>query len=244
MTAANYKTVFKVDFKPTIDFYDAMFPIATELPDYPDWMTNGLSITLSNYDDWCSFYLAHNSFMYVREIKKEDSKRPDEKRIQTILDKVVPKLNKREFTRVGLRSWFLTPVEMKFDQLVGIVAEKFVVDNKEIREGICPVPTDCAYSVHFTEADSLVVLRAGPLKRDEVEVQFVPNRNTNVPVKKRGLPAEDLFAEMPAVSLLVDVDVSQTDVKVADVPKVYEAAMQLHTKLSQNISKYVFGLKE
>jgi hypothetical protein len=78
---------------------------------------------------------------------------------------VVTKLNKREYTRVGLRSWFLTPVEMNFDQLVAIVSEKFVVDNKQIREGICPAPTDCAYSVHFREADSLVVLRVGPLKR-------------------------------------------------------------------------------
>jgi hypothetical protein len=243
LSAINYKIVFKVDFKPKLDFYDWMFPIASALPDYPDWITNGLSVTLENFDDWCSLSLNHNNFMYIREIEKERRQGADDKRIHAILDTVVPRIDTKEFQRIGLRCWFLYPVEMTFDQLVTLVSQKFLADNSQIREGICPTPIDSAYAVHFMDNDLRVQLRVGPIKRDEMELQFVPNRITNVPVKKRGLPTEELFAELPAVSLLMDIDISRTDVKVDEITKVYGDARALQAKLSQNISKYVFGLK-
>lgn len=244
MPPTNYKTVFKADHKPKLDFYERMISIASSLPDYPDWITTGLAVTLQNFDDWCSFSLAHNTFMYIREIQKDNPKYGDDKRIRTILDRVLPKLEIESYQRVGLRCWFLAPVTMKFDQLVELVSQRFLVDNKEIRQGICPAATDVAYAVHFVDNEFRVQLRAGPLRREETEQQFGPNRNTNVPVSKRTLPPDELFVGFPEVSLLIDIDVSRTDVKSKELPDAYLKGQEIQHKLSQNISKYVFGLKE
>ena len=243
MPPANYKTVFQANYKPRLDFYSRMYEIAAALPDYPDWMTNGLAITLQNLDDWCSVTLGHSSFMYIREIQKENPKNGDKKRIQKMLDVFTPALQVENMQRVGLRCWFLSPVEMSFDQLVEVISKKFLVDNKEIREGICPETTDVAYAVHFIDNTFKVQLRVGPMRKEEIEMQFVPNRNVNVPVKKRTLPPEELFEEMPDVSLLMDIDVSRTDVKSKDIYAIFEEGLKLHERLADNIAKYVFSVK-
>lgn len=133
---------------------------------------------------------------------------------------------------------------MTFDELVSIVSQKFLLDTKQIRQGICPKATDVAYAVHFMDNDLRVQLRVGPLRKDEIEQQFAVNRNTNVPPKRRGLPPEELFSELPNVSLLMDVDVSKNDVKRGDLSKTYEDAKAVQSKLSQNIVSYIFGLEE
>lgn len=243
MPPTNYKTVFQANYKPTLDFYSHMYKMASGLPDYPDWITTGLAVTLQNFDDWCSVTLAHSSFMYIREIQKDNPKNGDKKRIQKMLEVLVPALGVELMQRIGMRCWFLSPVEMKFDQLVEVISKRFLIDNKEIREGICPEATDVAYAVHFIDNDFKVQLRVGPMRREEIEMQFVPNRNVNVPVKKRTLPPEELFADMPDVSLLMDIDVSRTDVKSKDLPAIFEEGQKLHERLSDNIAKYVFSVK-
>ena len=217
--------------------------MAYALPDYPDWLATGLTATVQNLEDWCSVHLSFNSVMYSREIQKNNEKYGDEKRIKKMLEVVLPKLGVDSFERVGLRCWFISPVEMKFEQLVEVVAKRFLLDNKEIRDGICPEPIDVAYAVHFLDTNFKVQLRVGPVRRDELEAQLVPNRNINVPVSKRTLTPEELFADLPSVGLLADIDVSRTDVKAKDLSGLFEQGLALHEKLSLNIGKYVFGVK-
>lgn len=244
MAPTNYKTVFRVEYKPTLDFYDKMFSIASALPGYPDWFTTGLSITLQNLDAWCSFSLAHNFFTYIRDMKEEEAQGGDDKRVRAILETVASKLEKKEYQRVGLRCWFLNSVEMSFDNLVSLVSERFLAQSEEIKEGICPKATDLAYVVHFMDNNLKVQLRAGPMRRDEIEQHFQPDRNANLPPKKRFLAAEELFSGFPEVSLLMDIDVSKKDAKHEELSQVYADAQKVQSKLSQNIVRYVFGLKE
>jgi hypothetical protein len=239
----NYKTVFKADYKPRLDFYEHMFSMATALPDYPDWVATGLATTVQNLEDWCSVSLTYNSFMYCREIQKDNEKYGDRKRIHKMFEVVLPKLGVETFERIGLRCWFLSAVTMTFEQLVEVVSKHFLVDNKDIREGICPEPTDVAYAVHFMDNKFKVQLRVGPVRKNELELQFGPNRNVNVPVSKRTLPPDELFANFPDVSLLMDIDVSRTAVKSKEVLEAFEQGQQIQERLSQNIAKYVFGVK-
>src|SRR5579863_9230335 len=119
---ANYKIIFRVDYKPTLGFFSKMFSIASGVQGYPDWRSDGLSITLQNLEVWCSFHLGPNLFTYVREVKKEEAPGGDDKRIRAILENVTPKLEKGAYSRVGLRCWFLYPVTMSFENLVSLVS--------------------------------------------------------------------------------------------------------------------------
>jgi hypothetical protein len=222
-----------------------MFPVASTLQkDYPDWHTTGLAVTLQDFESQCSFTLAHNSFNYARDMKREKSKGADDARIHSILEQVVPLLEKKSYERVGLRCWFLYSVEMNFDKLVSLVAEKFFVQNEEIRKGICPTPVDVAYTVNFVDNDLPVHLRAGPLKRDQIELNFQPDRNSNMSVSMRATPPETLYSDFPDVSLLIDIDVSKKDVKAAELPNFYVGAQEIQSKLSTNMVRYTFGIKD
>jgi hypothetical protein len=239
----NYKTVFKADFKPQLSFYEKMFPAASLLTGYKDWLTSGVAITLQDLERWSSCSLSHETFAYIRDAK-EETEGQDDRRIREVIQKLPPKLDVKEFKRMGLRSWYLHSVKMTFENLVSLVADKFFLQNKEIREGICPRPSDVAYTVNFMDDGLLVTLRVGPLKREEIEQQFQPNRNMNVPVKKRTLPPEELLADYPETSMLIDIDVSQKDVAQDDLLETYLDSQRVHAKLSQNVVKYVLGREE
>lgn len=242
MPATNYKTIFRADYKPDLGFYDKLFQVASELPGYKDWITTGLAVTLQDFDNRCSFSLAHNFFVYVRDMKPLEDPNFDGGRIKEIVDEVPPRLKLAKFQRLGLRCWFLSPVKMKFEELVFVANEKFLLRTKEIKEAISPSPTDVAYAVHFNEGKLKVVLRAGPMRREEVEAQFVPDRNSNFVAKERALPSEELFGDVPEVALLIDIDASQNDVEAGDLGKFLADAWALQAKLSENIVRYVLGL--
>lgn len=244
MALTNYKTVFKVDFKPTLIFYERLFSIASSFTGFPNWITTGLTVTLQDFEAWCSVTLAHNTVIYIRDVKEQRAQGDDERRIRAIVDNVPEKMGITELTRVGLRCWYLYPVKMTFENLTSIVADKFVVQNKEIQEGICPQPIDIAYNVHFMNNDLRVQLRVGPLAKDEIETQFQVDRNANLPVSKRVLPKEELFAAFPDVSLLIDIDVLKNEVRRGDLWQTYVNAHRTQTELSENIIKYVLGREE
>jgi hypothetical protein len=221
-----------------------MFTLASTIQDrYPDWNTSGLAVTLYDYEAQCSLTLAHNSLSYVREMKKEKAKGGDDARIQAILEHIGPKLQKKSYERVGLRCLFLSPVEMNFEMLTSLISEKFLVQNKEITESICPDLIDLAYTVIFVDNGLRVHLRAGPLKRDEIEIHFQPDRN-NLPPATRGLPADKLYSDYPDVSLFMDIDVSKKDVKEGELSQFYVDAQGIQLKLSQNMLRYIFGMKD
>ncbi len=238
----NYKTVFRADYKPALSFYQKLFPIASELSGYKDWITTGLAITLQDFDERCSVSLAHNFFVYVRDMKPQHDAKFDITRMDAIVNKVPVQLDLDKFQRLGLRCWFLQPVKMKFEQLVFVVNDKFLLQSKDIKEGICSSPTDVAYTVHFDEGRLKVKLRVGPMKKDEVEMQFQPDRNSNFAVKERTLPSEELFADIPDVALLMDIDISQDEIKRDGIKGFLGDSLALQSKLSENIVKYVLGL--
>lgn len=202
-----------------------------------------MAITLQDLERWSSCSLSHDSCLYIRDTKEETADQ-DDQRIREIIEKLPPKLDVKEFKRIGLRSWYLHSVKMTFENLVLLISDKFLLQNKEIREGICPRASDVSYTVDFVDGRLNVKLRAGPVKRDEIEQQFQPNRNVNVPAKKRTLPQEELFADYPQISMLIDIDVSCKDVAQGDLLDIYSESQEVQAKLSQNIVKYVFGREE
>jgi len=240
----SYKTVFRADYKPSLGFYPKLFPVAAELSGYKDWVTTGLAVTLQNFDERCSVSLAHNFFVYVRDMKRQDDAKFDNTMIQPVIENVPARLGIDTFQRLGLRCWFLQAVKMQFEQLVFIVNDKFFLQTKDIKEGICRSPSDAAYAVHFNEAGFKVRLRVGPMKREEVEAQFLPDRNSNFAVRERALPSEELFGDIPEVALLMDIDISSIEIKSNEIAKFFENSQALQTKLSENIVKYVLGVPE
>jgi hypothetical protein len=84
----NYKTIFRADYMPDLGFYDKLFQVASELPGYKDWVTTGLAVTLQDFDNRCSFSLAHSFFVYARDMKPQHDSKFDDERIKELAKSV------------------------------------------------------------------------------------------------------------------------------------------------------------
>lgn len=235
-----YRTIFRLDFRPTLDFYGKVYSLAASIEGYPDWWTDRLSVTLQNFEAHCSLNLAHNSLVYSQDMKGDPAQ--DEARIRQALGLATKFLDKTEYKRFGYRRMYLRAVSMNFDSLVSLFADKFLAQNSQIKEGICPDPADVAYVVDFRDGPAEIKLRCGPVRRDELEVHLQPERHNNFAVRHRSLPGSELYEDCPDVGLLVDLDYARRELKQTELTDAYERALSFHGTLVENIDKYVFGL--
>ena len=239
MRVAYHKTIFRADYRPSVRFYDKLYSLAASVEGYPDWWTEGLSLTLQNYDRHCSIQLRHNFSAYGQDMKGKAEE--DDTRIRQAIGLITSIPRDGEYQRVALRRMYLHPVSMTFADLVSVVGEKFLAQNAQIREGICPTPTDLSYVVDFQEASAKVKLRTGPMRRDELESHLQPDRQNNFSPKERSLSAGELYSDYAEVSLFTDVDYFEEGVKETELVGAYETALSFHEKLAKNVLNYVFG---
>jgi len=235
-----HKTIFRVDYRPSVTFYDKLYSAAASVKGYPDWWTEGLTLTFQNYAEHCSFRLAHNSTVYTQDLKGNPD--TDDQRIRQGIEilALIPK--EGDYQRAGLRRMYLAPASMIFGDLVSLVGEKFLAQTTQIKEGICPSPIDVSYVVVFQEASAKVRLAAGPMRRDELPSHLQPDTQNNFPPKERSIPVKDLYSDYPEVSLFTDIDYWREEVNATELLGAYEDALSLHQKLAQNVINYVFGL--
>jgi len=237
-----YRTILRADYRPSLDFYEKLFVLAQSVEGFPDWGTDRLSVTLRDTTNRCSVHLGHDVFWYSQDLKGQPEK--DDKRIRQLLLNVAPQLKKDTYTRVGFRRIYLHDVQMSFNQLVSHLSRKFLVQAKEITEGIFPRPTDLAYVFHFDEGAANIRLQLGPVKRSELGLHLVPDLASNFGPNEQNLGPEELYKETVEPSLFVDIDFAQKDMEAGTLVEFYESALALHGKLGHNITTYLFGIGE
>lgn len=237
----SYRTIVRLDYKPTLDFYGKLHSLATSIEDYPDWATNGLSVTLRDYRSNCSVFMGFRHLSYNRDLGGPED---EEARIRNVLERAISTLQKEDYNRLGFRRRYVYEVSMKFDELVALVTDKLLAQNDQIREAICPLPTDVAYVVNFAADESATAhLRVCPARRSELEGLLEPNREDNFPVEKKSLPGDELYAECADISLYIDIDYYRERLKHEDVLAAFEAGIRFHDKLTRNLVAYLLGIK-
>jgi hypothetical protein len=235
-----YKTIFRLDYVPMLKFYDELYSLSQKFHGYPDWWTDRLSVTLQNFDLHCSLHLAHTSCVYTQDTKGDRDE--DDRRIREAIDLAAASMGIAEYKRIGFRRMYLYEASMKFENLVSLFADKFLAQNEEIKAGICPEPEDVAYVVDFADGSAKIKLRAGPVRREELQLHLQPDRSNNFPGKERSMPGAEIYSSCPEVGLLIDLDYSREAVKPSEAGGVYEGAVAFHEKLGRNIVNYLFGL--
>jgi hypothetical protein len=235
-----YKTIFRIDYVPTLKFYDGLYSVSQKFHGYPDWWTDRLRVTLQNFELHCSLHLAHSSCVYIQDTK--GNKDEDDQRVREAIEVATSSMGVAEYKRFGFRRMYLHEASMKFEQLVSLFADKFLAQNQEIRAGICPDPEDVAYVVDFADGSAKIKLRAGPVKREELELHLQPDTNNNFPPKQRCMAGAEIYADCPEVGLFIDLDYSREAVHPSQALQVYNEALAFHEKLGNNIVNYLFAL--
>lgn len=236
-----YKTIFRADYAPALKFYDKLYALAQGFSDYPDWWTDRLRVVLQNFNRHCSLHLGHNLYVYAQDTK--GVQKDDDPRIRRAVETFSEALEVPEYRRLGFRRMYLYTVDMKFENLVSLVALKLLAQNKEIEAGICPHPEDVAYVVDYTEGPSKIKLRVGPMKKEDLELHMQPDRRNNFAPQEQSMTGLDIYADCPEVSLFVDIDYSRESVVKGQGLQFYEEALAFHVKLTGNVVNYVLGIE-
>src|SRR5437899_12742416 len=108
--SSSVKTIFRVDYKPTLDFYDKLNSSAQLLADtYKNWQTDRLRVVLKDFRNRCSLIIAHANFFFTQD--SLNCSEHEKRRIEELI-KVWPKaLSKDVNERVGLRWKYLIAVD-------------------------------------------------------------------------------------------------------------------------------------
>ncbi len=237
-----YKTIFRADYAATLKFYDKLYSLSQSFQEYPDWWTDRLSVTLQNFDRHCSLHLGHKAYVYAQDTRGKGD--DDDTRIRKAIDVLSEELEIARYGRLGFRRIYLQTVSMNFENLVSLFTRKLLAQNEEITTGICPHPDDAAYVVDFSEDNSSIKLRMGPMKKAELEIHLQPDRRNNFPIREQSLPGTEIYQDVPEVTLLVDVDYAREAVRAAEVLGFYEDGLAFHEKLGTNVVNYLFGIKK
>ena len=75
-----YKTIFQARYKPSLKFYDLLFPTAQKFKDYPHWKTDRLNLTLRNFEKHFSLGIHHNNFAYEQDSDSDSDEKHNNNR--------------------------------------------------------------------------------------------------------------------------------------------------------------------
>ncbi len=237
------KTVFRIDYKPSLDFYDRLYGIAQSFSSgYPDWVTDRLKVTLRDLAARRSLLISHKASVYRQDAFDSSSKESES--ISRLLAELPAALGKDSFLRVGLRRKYLLPAEMEYSELVELFGKKMLSSNSEFHAGLFPRFSDLSLVFNFQPPGFTAITVAPVFRRQLSEVPQILELQLEDHFKAGDdkLRTGQIFEEYPLHSVFLDVDYAETNVAAAQLTPTYEAACDAHDTFVENARNYLFGV--
>jgi hypothetical protein len=237
--SSSVKTIFRVDYKPTLDFYDKLNSSAQLLADtYKNWQTDRLRVVLKDFPNRCSLTIAHANFFFTRDCV--NSLEHEKRRIEEAI-KVLPKaLGKDVNERVGLRRKYLIAVEMDYQDLHQLASSKLLNANPELTKSIYPWAKD--FHLVFAAPDAgFRGLTLGPISQEQLP-QFLEPDESNFEPGDVNLLTGKWCVGYPETAIYVDCDYAKTNIKSDRLLDFYAEARENHKILVENVKHYILGI--
>lgn len=202
------KTIFRIDYKPKLCFYERLYKELELSKHFPHWKTDRLQITFRDYEKRHSIILAHKHCIY-------ESDKYDKKTEEQILDLILQELPKfvddGTYIRFGLRRSFLLKTDLTFEQLVDTITEKYFSDS--FIEIMAPKIIDSTITVDIPLEEYQAKVTIGPARKEEISmlIKFNIDNHMEPDSFKRAESIKDLYDSYPKVALYLDIDYSRLD---------------------------------
>ena len=236
------KTLFKVDYKPTLSFHTRLMNAAEKCEGYPGWETTGLQVTLSNAKKHCSLDIQHNCFLYDQDSDDEDLARD---RIQKAINTLTSELQLEKMLRFGLRRFYLIRLEMPFSDLVSILKAKLFSIDRIFLGVFTGKVLDLMYRVDYEDKPYRLNVTAGPVRKTEVQKYIPYDRKNHLEAKTRNEDYKKICEGYPDVGLLFDIDISRAQEKLTldELNSFLEYARQESEAIKDRLLPYLFSDK-
>jgi hypothetical protein len=229
-----YKSVFQVRYKPRIEFYNRMFTAAKSLEGFPDWETDGLSVTVFNFENRCSAGISFDSISYAQD---SNNLRQERDNISQLLGVIPEVLGLNTFLRFGLRRWYLTPVDFDFDSLASIMTLKLFNQDESFQSYMLPATKDMSYINVCSDDKYAMKSTVGPMRKNEIPNYIKFQQQQHLPPDNRAQKYFEIVNNYPEVCAYFDVDYFQQSDKLN-----MEEAMTFIHRADDFISKAVDGI--
>ena len=254
------RLIFELRFHPNLKYYDEMNVIGDRLNQvYPHWQRDWCKIQFADRANRSSLLIEHNRIGSHMDMPERYS---DFKlRILDCVKIYNEKVGISDVRRAGVRALWLCPVDFDFDELLGIIQDKFYAPKEALGEVIGSQFTDVAYIFYFEKDGYNTHLRMGPVRKGEIP-RWIPPRSPideesesreNVALVLHDLD-EDTSSETaesqgsdygmmnftyPEIAVFYDVDCYTEELKVGDMETFLDKGYGTAESVANGITKYL-----
>jgi hypothetical protein len=231
------KLVVELRYKPELGFYGKMDSIGLELAEeYADWERSPLTLEVRNRKKHRRLFLSVlRAFVDLDDVDPDG----DFSHAEKLLGKVCPKLDVKEFKRMGIRQWFAADLEKPFALMVDQFAERFLPKNQELGGILNDKTKDVAYVVECEAGEGWRYnLRLGPMTKAQwfVSVAYEPN------AFEQGDEATETFEKfrqtIPDQFLYIDIDCFREDQPADKLDKFLATVRRRSHDLATKLIEY------
>jgi hypothetical protein len=231
------KLVVELRYKPDLAFYGKMDPIGLELAsEFPDWQRTPLTLEVRDKKKHRRLFLSHTrSFLDVDDADPDG----DFSQAENLMRTVCPKLEVKQFLRIGVRQWFAADLDKPFARMVDEVAEHFMPRNADLAAILSDRTKDVAYVVDCEVAEGWRYnFRLGPMMKSQW-FSVVAHEPNSFEQAEEG---EETFAKFqksfPDQFLYIDIDCYQEDQPADKLDKFLASVRRRSHDLATKLIEY------
>jgi len=234
-----YKTIFRVDYKAQLKFYNLLFDAAQQFSEYPHWQTTTLTVTLRDYDRKCSLAMQHNSFAYQQDLDVNPNQTDY---INKAITRLPELLEIPSYNRLGLRRKYLIATKLNFSELVTTHYIKLSSQDERLIKLLPKKVTDTSYRIDCSEDNLLFRILVGPVTKQEIPTHLGFDIENHLNPSSRDREFNDIIGALPTAATYFDIDISRKEdnIPVADGITFFAGVSDRIQKMINDFENYLF----
>ena len=218
-----------------------MYPTAKQL-EFPEWQTDGMQITVYDPKKRCSIGIAFDSFSFT-----QDSRYVEQERDYVLqAARLIPSgLKVDRFLRLGLRRWYLTAVDIEFENLASILNVKFFSNDDRLLRVLPEKFEDLTYVSINSENSHTARITVGPMRKKEIPGYIQVDKEHHLERQHAAEKYLELVKNYPEIALYMDIDYFRSfeEPTQVDVEAFYGTAAKRISEMAMGINEYVFSTR-
>lgn len=191
-----------MEYEPRLRFYDKLYKNEKLNEKFPHWQTNGLILTLRDFDKKHSITVAHNNALFESDMYH---KQTEEEIISLLISEITSFIDDGTFSQFSFQRFYLIKQEMSFPELVEIINLKyFTQDFKQIFQD--KINDSTIVTTSSINGNSFKLM-SGPMKKEEIPkfIRYNIDNHTDPEPQKRIQQLSEIFRSYPQVALFLDI---------------------------------------
>lgn len=200
------KTIVRIQYAPTLSFFQKMYSAAEGLVDFRDWETDNSKIIRKDYLNRCSIYIGFNQLIYDQDSSDEIL---EQNRVSICFPHLISALNIAEVVQFSYKRIYILPVKLSFDKLNEILNVKLFSQNSQLLNILPKYPHDLKYVFNGSDDENDYLYTIAPIWRSQLESEARFNKQNHLSPFKPEQDYSEVLKSYPDSGVYLDLEISQ-----------------------------------